>query len=103
MSLGGCFHAERLVRAPVVVELDPVVDHPTGVLVAFKAMTAGVLLLQRPDDLLDHAVLLWAVRRDEFLAQAAASHQAGVHSIGQRRPANQAFGLMSRKTEITKE
>src|SRR3546814_4976067 len=50
--------------APGVVELDPVADHPAGVLLGFKAMTVRALLLERPDDALDHAVLLRAVRRD---------------------------------------
>ena len=36
------------------------------------------LLFQRSDDTLDHAVLLWAMRRDELLAQAVAARGKGV-------------------------
>lgn len=58
MSLSGCLHAQRLVRAPVVVELDPVADHAAGVLLAFEAVPMCALLLQGADDPLDHPVLL---------------------------------------------
>ncbi|GGM17412.1 hypothetical protein GCM10011534_44260 [Pseudooceanicola nanhaiensis] len=40
-----------------------------------KAMAVNALLLEGPDDALDHAVLLGAVRRDELLLQAVASDQ----------------------------
>jgi hypothetical protein len=36
------------------------------------------LLLDRPDDALDHAVLLRAVRCDELLLQALAADQGGI-------------------------
>lgn len=58
-------------RAPAVVELDPVADHAHRVLLAFEAVAVHVLLLQRPYHALDQAVLLRAVRRDELLAHAA--------------------------------
>ena len=38
----------------------------------------GALLLQRADDPFHHAVLLRAMRRDEFLLQAIAARQGGV-------------------------
>ncbi len=45
---------------------------------AFVGVAKRSLLLGRPDEALDHAVLLRAVRRDELLAQAVAPHQCGV-------------------------
>lgn len=45
-------------RAACVVELDPVSDGAGGVLDALEAVAVNALLLQRPDDALDHAVLL---------------------------------------------
>jgi hypothetical protein len=44
----------------------------------FKAMAMDELLLQRSDHTLDHAVLLWAVRRNELLSKPVAAHHAGV-------------------------
>jgi hypothetical protein len=58
IRLSGCFHAQRLMRAPVVVELDPVGDDPAGVLQTFEPMPMRALLLERPDHTFDHAVLL---------------------------------------------
>lgn len=58
-------------RTPVVVELDPVADHPDRVLLALEAIAVCTLLLQRADDTLDHAVLLRAMRRDELLTRRA--------------------------------
>ena len=49
MRLGGCLHAQRLVRAPVVVELDPVADHTTDMLMALEPVPVCALFLQRPD------------------------------------------------------
>lgn len=51
-------------RPPVVVELDPIADHAHRMLLAFEAVPVCALLLQRPDDAFDHAVLLWTVRGD---------------------------------------
>lgn len=62
-------------RAPVVVELDPVGNRPAGMLQAFEAVPVHALLLQGPDHALHHAVLLRAVRGDELLAQALAADQ----------------------------
>lgn len=63
-------------RATAVVEVDPVANHTTGVLQGLKSVTVDALLFQRPDDALDHAVLLRTVRRDEFLLQPIAANQA---------------------------
>lgn len=62
-------------RALVVVEVDPVPDRACGVLDSVEALAMDALLLERPDDALDHAVLLRAVRRDELLLQPVASDQ----------------------------
>lgn len=62
-------------RALVVVEADPVPDGARGVLDAVEALAVDALLLQRPDNALDHAVLLRAVRRDELLLQPVAADQ----------------------------
>ena len=45
-------------RAAVVVETDPVADDAVCVLDAFEAVPVNALLLECPDDALDHAVLL---------------------------------------------
>ncbi len=59
----------------VVIEADPVSDDPRSMLDALEAVAVNALLLERPDDALDHAVLLGAVRRDELLLQAVTSDQ----------------------------
>ena len=70
-------------RTAGVVELDPVSDGAGGVLDAFKAMAVNALLLQRPDDALDHTVLLRAMWGDELLPEAVASDQGRVMSAGE--------------------
>ena len=45
---------------------------------ALEAMTVDALRFQRPNDPLDHPVLLRAVGRDELLLQSIAPDQAGV-------------------------
>jgi len=67
--LGGCFHLQRLMRAPMVTKCNSVADHAAGMLQGFEAMPVHALLLQRSDHALHHAVLLRAVRRYEFLLQ----------------------------------
>ena len=67
-------------RAPVVVKQDPIADHSAGVLQSFEAVPMCALLLDRPDDALNHAVLLRAVRRNELLTQAVTLHQPRVGS-----------------------
>lgn len=62
-------------RSAVVVEADPVSGDPRRMLDALEAVAVNALLLERPDDALDHAVLLGTVRRDELLFQAVASDQ----------------------------
>ena len=63
-----------------VVKADPFSDDTRGVLLGFEAMTMHALLFQRSDNAFDHPVLLWAVRRDELLAKAVATHHPRVSS-----------------------
>ena len=65
-------------RAPGVVELDPIGDDSHRMLLGLEAMPMHTLLFQCPDHTFDPAVLLRAVRRDEPLAQAVAVHQRGI-------------------------
>lgn len=67
----------------VVVELDPVADHATGVLQGFKAVAVDALILELPDHPLNQAVLLRRVGRDEFLLQAVAFDQRRVAAAGE--------------------
>ena len=69
--------------APEVVELDPVTQHAHRMLLGLEAVPVGALLLQGSDEPLDHAVLLRAVRGDEFLLQAIAAHQTRVMAAGE--------------------
>lgn len=62
-------------RAPVVVEADRVPDRACGVPDAVEALAVDALILQRPDEALDNAILLRAVRRDELLLQPVAADQ----------------------------
>ena len=70
-------------RAPVVVEADPVADGPRRVLDAVESLAVNALFLQRPDHTLNHTVLLRAVRCDELLLQAVAFHKRGVIPAGE--------------------
>lgn len=70
----------------VVVKRDPVTDHAASVLLGFKAMAMDALLFECPNQALVHALLLWAVRRDELLFQAVAAHQRGVGAAGKDQP-----------------
>lgn len=58
MCLGGCLYAQRLVRALVIVEVDPVADRTAGMGHALEPLPVHALLLQAPDHPLDHPVLL---------------------------------------------
>jgi len=71
------------VWAPVVIKAHPVSDHTAGELQGLEAMAMYALLFERADQALHHAVLLGAVRRDEFLAQSVASDQRGVAVAGE--------------------
>lgn len=69
--------------ALLVVEANPVANDPQGMDLALKAVAMHALLLECPDYALHHPVLLRAVRRDEFLFQAVAAHQARVVTAGE--------------------
>ena len=81
----GSLHSQRLAGPAVVVKANPVTDDTAGVLQRLDAVVVSALLLERADDTLDHAVLLWAVRRDELLAQPVAPHQGCVVPAGKHQ------------------
>lgn len=62
----------------MVIKMNPVANHPTGMLQGFKSLPMHTLLLQRSNDTLHHPVLLRAMGRNEFLLQSVASDQGGV-------------------------
>jgi len=66
----GGLHAECLVRSAVVVGLDPVADDTHREALDLEAVPVHTLLPQGSNQALEHAVLLRAVRGDEFLLQA---------------------------------
>jgi len=74
------------VWAPVVVKAYPVANDTAGMLYGFEAVAVGTLLFKRSDHSLDHAVLLWAVGRDELLTQAVTTHQGRVAARGKNQP-----------------
>lgn len=80
------FHVQRLMRAAVIVEGDPVADGAGRVVQAVEALAVDALLLQRPDHALDHAVLLGAVRGDELQLQAIAADEGRVLAAGKDQP-----------------
>lgn len=67
--------------AAVVVELGPITDNATCMLLALEAVTMCTLLFQSADHSFDHAVLLWAVWCDELLLQAVAAHETCVRLV----------------------
>lgn len=73
-------------RAPVVIQLDPVGDDPHRMLLDLEAVMILTLLLQGLDNVLDHAVRLRTVPRDELLFQLIAPDQAGVITTGVDQP-----------------
>ena len=64
--------------SPIVVKADPVSNDAHCVLLAFEAMPVNALLLQRPDNALDHSILLRAMRGDKLLLQPIAPNQARI-------------------------
>jgi hypothetical protein len=58
----------------VIVEADPVANDMTVMLDRFKPVVMGALLLQGYDHLINHTVVLRAVRRDELLPQSIAAN-----------------------------
>ena len=62
----------------VVVEPNPVSNDSAGVLQGLESVAMHALVFERADHSLHHAVLLWAVGRDELLLQAIALDQRRV-------------------------
>lgn len=62
--------------------MDPITDHPAGMLQCFEPLLMDALLFQISDHPLHHAVLLGAMRRDELLFQPIASDQGCEASAG---------------------
>ena len=56
--------------------MNPITDHPAGMLQCFKLLLTSTLFFQRSDHLLHYAVLLRAIRRDELLFQPIDSNQS---------------------------
>ena len=59
-------------RAPVIIELNPVGDDPHRMLLGLEAVTIQSLFLQGPDNAFDHAILAGTMGRDELLFQPLA-------------------------------
>lgn len=76
-------HAERLIRSPAVIELDPVANHAAGMLQRLKAVPMYTLLFQGPDQPLDQPVLLRSMWRDELLPQSVAAHERSIAANGE--------------------
>ena len=68
----------------VVVEADPLSDDARGVLLGLETMTVYALLLQGPDDALDHSGLLRAVRRD-IPSETITAHEARMGPRGEHQ------------------
>ena len=73
-------------RALLVIEPNPVSNHPRRMLQCLKPLPMYTLLLDRSDDPLHQAILLRAMWRDEFLLQAIAFNQAGVATASKYQP-----------------
>lgn len=65
-------------RPTVIVEAASLFDDSRGVLLGLAAMTMHALLFQLPDNAVDHAVLLRAMRRDELLPKSITAHEARI-------------------------
>ena len=61
-----------------VVELNPIGDRTAGML----QMAVRAWLLERADHAVNHALLLWAVRRNKLLTQAITAPQGCVVAAG---------------------
>lgn len=69
----------------MVIKMNPVTNHSTGMLQGFKSLPMHTLLLQRSNDTLHYSILLRAMERDELLLQCIASDQDGVASASKNK------------------
>ena len=67
----------------MVVPADPICNHSAGVLRGFEPVAMRALVFDRADHALNYAILLRAVRRDEFLLQPVALDQGRVAAAGE--------------------
>jgi hypothetical protein len=63
---------------PEVVKANPAIYDPSGVLQKLKGMAMCALLLERPDQPINHPILLCALGRDEHLLYSIALLQGRV-------------------------
>jgi hypothetical protein len=63
------------VGPPVIAESDPHCEGACRALLGLEAMAMDTLLFERPNDRLDHSVLLRTVRGDELLPEAVAEDE----------------------------
>jgi hypothetical protein len=86
-------------RAPVIVELDPVADGARCGLDSVDVLAMHATFFERPNYALDHSLMLrtaplerhwserqWRKRGDELLLQPEAAHQHGVFPLVMTRP-----------------
>lgn len=70
----------------MVIKAYPITDGTAGVLDALEALSVRALFFKCTNDAFDHAVLLWAMGRDELLAKTIAAYQGGVVATGKHQP-----------------
>jgi len=77
-------------RPTGAVDAKPLSDDARAVLLGLEAMTVDALLfqgrIQSPNDTLDHAALLRAVRRDERQLEAMTTQKARIGQRGEHQP-----------------
>lgn len=72
--------------ALVVIKANPVANDAAGMLDCCKPVAVGTLLFKRTTHTFDHPFLLWAVRCNELLLQAVATHQRGIIAARKNKP-----------------
>lgn len=78
-------HLERLMRALLVVEGDPVINHLSSVNLTLETMSVHALLLQCSDHSLHDDVPLRVVWRDQLPPQATTVHQPRIVATGEHQ------------------
>ena len=69
-------------RAPVVINSNPVANDVAGVPQRLEPRPMHISFFHCANDLLDHPVLLRAVRGDELLLQPIAAHEGRIAASG---------------------